>query len=74
MSFYPISFIFIGCIGQAMSFFGYREMSDFDPQTKYFHENVKMTFRKRPFLGVWQRKLSLVKIGYIDIAYIMDRV
>ena len=34
-------------------FFGCREISDFDPQIKYFHENVKTDFSKKAiFRGV----------------------
>ena len=36
-----------------IDFRGYREISDFDPQTKYFHENVKIDFSKKAiFRGV----------------------
>ena len=35
------------------SFIGYPEISDFDPQTRYFHENVKnRLFKNGSFWGV----------------------
>ena len=54
MRFYPIDFIFIGCIGEDREFFwgGYPEISDFDPQTKYFHENVKNRLFEKDHFGV----------------------
>ena len=55
------------------SFVGYSEISILNPQTRYFQKKVKCRFfKKRVFLGVWRRKLSLSKIGLMDMSYIMD--
>ena len=73
MSFYPIDFIFIECICYDQQFFWVPRNFGFWPTNQIFsRKREKSTFRKRPFLGVWCRKLSLVKIGCIDMAYIMD--
>ena len=38
------------------NFIGYPEISDFDPQTRYFHENVKkMVFENGRFWGVMSK-------------------
>ena len=38
------------------SFIGYPEISDFDPQTRYFHENVKnRLFKNGRFWGVMSK-------------------
>ena len=40
-------------------FRGYREISDFDPQTKYFHENVKKNdFSKMAVFGGVMSKIE----------------
>ena len=55
------------------SFVGYSEISIFNPQTRYFQKKGEMSFfQKTCFLGVWPRKLSLSKIGLMDMSYIMD--
>ena len=58
------------------SFFGFSEISNFNPQTEYFQKNVKSRFFKNAFFGryesVWLRKLSLNKISFMDMSYIMD--
>ena len=55
------------------SFIGYSEISNFDPQTEYFHKKVNFHFfQKVLFLGVWCRKLSLNKIGVMDMSYIIE--
>ena len=55
------------------TFVGYSEISIFNPQTRYFQKKVKCRFfKKRVFWGVWPRKLSLSKIGVMDMSYIMD--
>ena len=41
------------------SFIGYPEISDFDPQTRYFHENVKKpTFQKMAVFGGAMSKIE----------------
>ncbi len=40
------------------NFIGYPEISDFDPQTKYFHENVKTYFSKMTILGGVMSKIE----------------
>ena len=54
------------------TFFGYSEISNSNPQTEYFQKKVKSRFFKNAFFGVWPRKLSLSKIGVMDMSYIMD--
>ena len=55
------------------SFFGYSEISNSNPQTEYFPKKGKISFfQKCVFWGVWPRKLSLSKIGVMDMSYIMD--
>ena len=54
-------------------FAGYSEISILNPQTRYFQKKVKCRFfKKRVFWGIWRRKLSLSKIGLVDMSYIMD--
>ena len=73
MSFYPISFIFIGCIGQVVRFFWVPRNFGFWPTNQIFWQKCeKWTFQKRPFLGVWCRKIDFCENGCIDMAYIMD--
>ena len=40
------------------SFIGYPEISDFDPQTRYFHENVKTDFSKMAVFGGVMSKIE----------------
>ena len=55
------------------SCFGYSEISILNPQTRYFQKKCDMSFFKKVrFLGVWPRKLSLSKIGFMDMSYTMD--
>ena len=55
------------------TFVGYSEISILNTQTRYFQKKGKMSFfQKTCFLGVWPRKLSLSKIGLMDMSYIMD--
>ncbi len=73
MSFYPIPFIFRGCIGENQEFYWVPRNFGFWPTNEIFSRKRKKDgFRKWPFLGVWCRKSNLVKIGVIDMAYIMD--
>ena len=37
-------FIFIGEIGNYLKFYGYIEIANFDPQTKYFEKILKYVF------------------------------
>ena len=54
-------------------FFGYPEISILNPQMRYFQKKCEIPFfQKWLFLGVWPRKLSLWKIGVMDMSYIMD--
>ena len=73
MSFSPIDFIFIGCIGYDDKFCWVLRNFDFKPANEIFSKKGKMSFfQKTCFLGVWPRKLSLSKIGLMDMSYIMD--
>ena len=55
------------------TFKGYPEISILNPQMRYFQKNVNYTFFKNgDFGGVRPRKLSLNKIGVMDMSYIMD--
>ena len=73
MSFSPIDFIFIGCIGYDDNFCWVLRNFDFKPANEIFSKKGKMSFfQKTCFLGVWPRKLSLSKIGLMDMSYIMD--
>ena len=50
-------------------FRGYPEISILNPQTRYFHQNVKWTiFEIDNFLGVWCRKLTFRENGVMDMA------
>ena len=54
-----------------IGFFGYPEISDFDPQTKYFHENVKSDFSKMAIFGGVMSKIKFLenwRYGY-DLYY-----
>ena len=73
MSFTPINFIFIGWIGYKVYFFWVLRNFDFKPANEIFSEKCKLPIsQKTCFLGVWPRKLSLSKIGVMDMSYIMD--
>ena len=73
MSFSPIDFIFIGCIGYDDKFCWVLRNFDFKPANEIFSKKGEMSFfQKTCFLGVWPRKLSLSKIGLMDMSYIMD--
>ena len=73
MSFYPIDFIFIGWIGDIWRIFWVPRNFEFKPANGIFPQKGKFpTFQKVLFLGVWCRKLSLNKIGVMDMSYIMD--
>ena len=51
----------------------YSKISNFNLQTEYFQKKGKISFfQKCVFWGVWPRKLSLSKIGVMDMSYIMD--
>ena len=55
------------------TFFGYSKISNSNPQTEYFQKKGKISFfQKCVCWGVRPRKLSLSKIGVIDMSYIMD--
>ncbi len=41
------------------SFIGYPEISGFDPQTRYFHENVKTDFSKMAIFGGVMSKIEI---------------
>ena len=73
MSFYPIYFIFIGWIGKDVKFFWVPRNFDFLPTNEIFAQKRQFsTFQKRPFLGVWCRKIDFCENDCIDMAYIMD--
>ena len=73
MSFSPIDFIFIGWIGYEVYFCWVLRNFDFKPANEIFSKKGKIPILKKTwFLGVWSRKLSLSKIGVMDMSYIMD--
>ena len=73
MSFYPIDFIFIGCIGEVQEFFCVPRNFGFWPTNQIFsRKRYFSSFQKWPFFDPWRRKLSLAKIGLMDMTYIMD--
>ena len=54
-------------------FRGYPEISILNPQMRYFQKKYELPFfQKWWFWGVRPRKLSLNKIGVMDMSYIMD--
>ena len=70
---YPIYLIFIGWIGEDWKFFWVPRTFEFQPTNEIFLSKREFpTFRKWPFLGVWCQKLSLGKIGVMDMSHIMD--
>ena len=73
MSFSPIELIFIGWVGDIMDFFWVLRNFDFKPANEIFLKiGNYLTSQKVRFLGVWHRKLTLSKIGVMDMSYIMD--
>ena len=73
MSFYPIELIFIGWIGDTWKFFWVLRNFEFKPANGIFWQKCKFpAFQKVLFLGVWCRKLTLRKIGVMDMSYIID--
>ena len=73
MSFYPICFIFIGWIVENVRFCWVHRNFEFLPTNEIFSQKRQFsTFQKRPFLGVWCRKIDFWANGGIDMAYIMD--
>ena len=44
-----------------IQFRGYRASSDFDPQTKYFHENVILDFSKMAVFGGVMSKIEFLE-------------
>ena len=49
-------------------FCGYAEISKFNPQMRYFLENVNFwDFLIWPYLGVWPRKLNITKMSLPDV-------
>ena len=73
MSFYPIELIFIGWIGDIWKFFWVLRNFEFKPANGIFWQKCKFpAFQKVLFLGVWCRKLSLNKIGVMDMSYIIE--
>ena len=73
MSFYPMELIFIGWIGDIWEFFWVLRNFEFKPANGIFWQKCKFpAFQKVLFLEVWCRKLTLSKIGVMDMSYIMD--
>ena len=73
MSFSPMELIFIGWVGDIYNFCWVLRNFDFKPANEIFSKKGKFSiFQKVCFLGVWHRKLSLSKIGVMDVSYIMD--
>ncbi len=73
MRFHPIDFIFKIWVGDTLKFYWVLRNFEFKPANGIFPQKCKFpTFRKVLFLGVWCRKLSLNKIGVMDVSYIMD--
>ena len=73
MSFCPIELIFTGWIGETWEFFRVPRNFDFKPTNGIFSQKGECPFfQKCSFLRVWCRKLSLNKIGFVDMSYIID--
>ena len=73
MSFYPMELIFIGWVGDIWEFYWVLRNFEFKPANEIFWQRGKFpAFQKVLFLEVWCRKLSLSKIGVMDMSYIMD--
>ena len=75
MSFRAMDFIFIGWIGNDGKFCWVLRNFDFKPANEIFLKKCKISFfQKVRFLGVWPRKLSLSKIGVMNMSYIIKSV
>ena len=75
MSFCPIELIFIGWIGEAYKFFWVPRNFDFKPTNGIYSQKGEFPFfQKWLFWEVWCRKLSLNKIGFMNMSYIMESV
>ena len=73
MSFSLMEVIFIGWVGDIYNFCWVLRNFDFKPANEIFSKKCKFSIsRKVCFLGVWHRKLTLSKIGVMDVSYIMD--
>ena len=73
MSFTPIELIFIGWVGDMFYFCWVLRNFDFKPANEIFSKKGKFSISQKVcFLGVWHRKLTLSKIGVMDVSYIMD--
>ena len=73
MSFHPFELIFIGWVGDIWEFYWVLRNFEFKPTNGIFSQKGEFPFfQKVPFFGVWCRKLSLNKIGVMDMSYIMD--
>ena len=73
MSFYPMELIFIGWVGDIWEFYWVLRNFEFKPANEIFWQKGKFpAFQKVLFLGVSCRKLSLNKIGVMNMSYIMD--
>ena len=73
MSFSHMELIFIGWVGDIYNFCWVLRNFDFKPANEIFSKKGKFSiFQKVCFLGVWHRKLTLSKIGVMDVSYIMD--
>ena len=51
------------------TFVGYSEISILNPRTRYFKKCKILIFQKVCFWKVWSRKLSLSKIGVMDLFF-----
>ena len=59
---------FEGIYLRVWSFYGYSEISKFNPQVRYFLENVNSGFFKyMAIFGVWPRKLNITKMSLPDV-------
>ena len=73
MSFYPFELIFIGWVGDIWEFYWVLRNFEFKPANGIFWQKCKFpAFQKVLFLEVWCRKLSLSKIGVMDMSYIIE--
>ena len=73
MSFYPMELIFIGWVGDIWEFYWVLRNFEFWPANGIFSQKSKFAFfQKVLFWGVWCRKLSLSKIGVMDMSYIIE--
>ena len=73
MSFYPFELIFKGWVGDIWEFYWVLRNLKCKPANEIFPQNGNLwTSQKMLFLEVWCQKLSLNKIGVMDMSYIMD--